>query len=314
MAIAISSWKWSPRANKPQRIISEFSGWSDRCVGPDQPEPFSLVYFQFVLGSAVLKLNNVEVIYDGVILVLRGISIEVEEGAITTVLGANGAGKSTTLKAISGQLKSERGEVTRGNIEFNGKRIDHLQAHQAVEMGIVQVFEGRRVFVNLTGEENLIAGGHIVSTPVMKRNMQLVYEYFPLLYERRDVQAGYYSGGEQQMLAIGRALMSDPKLVMLDEPSLGLAPMIIEEIFGIITRLNKQEKMTFLVVEQNAALALDLAKYGYVMENGTIVLEGTAETLRENADIKEFYLGISSGEKKSFRDVKTYRRRKRWLG
>jgi branched-chain amino acid transport system ATP-binding protein len=262
----------------------------------------------------VLKLNNVEVIYDGVILVLRGISIEVEEGAITTVLGANGAGKSTTLKAISGQLKTERGEVTRGNIEFDGQRIDHLPAHQAVEMGIVQVFEGRRVFVNLTGEENLIAGGHIVSTPVMKRNMQLVYEYFPLLYERRDVQAGYYSGGEQQMLAIGRALMSDPKLVMLDEPSLGLAPMIIEEIFGIITRLNKQEKMTFLVVEQNAALALDLAKYGYVMENGTIVLEGTAETLRENADIKEFYLGISSGEKKSFRDVKTYRRRKRWLG
>ena len=262
----------------------------------------------------MLKLNNVEVIYDGVILVLRGISIEVEEGAITTVLGANGAGKSTTLKAISGQLKAERGEVTRGTVEFDEKRIDHLQAHEAVEMGIVQVFEGRRVFENLTGEENLIAGGHIVSNSVMKRNLELVYEYFPVIYERREVRAGYFSGGEQQMLAIGRALMSDPNLVMLDEPSLGLAPMIIEEIFGIIKRLNEQEKMTFLVVEQNATMALNLAKYGYVMENGAIVLEGSADSLRENADIKEFYLGISSGEKKSFRDVKTYRRRKRWLG
>jgi len=262
----------------------------------------------------VLILNNVEVIYDGVILVLRGISIEVEDGAITTVLGANGAGKSTTLKAISGQLKAERGEVTRGTIEFDGKRIDHLQAHEAVEMGIVQVFEGRRVFENLTGEENLIAGGHIVSKPVMKRNLELVYQYFPRLYDRRDVRAGYFSGGEQQMLAIGRALMSDPKLVMLDEPSLGLAPMIIEEILAIIKRLNEEEKKTFLIVEQNAALALDIAKVGYVLENGSIVLEGDANSLKENADIKEFYLGISSGEKKSFRDVKTYRRRKRWLG
>ena len=262
----------------------------------------------------MLSLNNVEVIYDGVILVLRGISIEVHDGSITTVLGANGAGKSTTLKAISGQLRVERGEVTRGSIEFDGQRIDKLQAYEAVKMGIVQVFEGRRVFANLTGEENLIAGGHIVPNAVMKQNMQLVYEYFPRIFERRDIQAGYLSGGEQQMLAIGRALMSDPKMVMLDEPSLGLAPMIMEEIFAIIKRLNEQEKTTILLVEQNATVALDIAEYGYVMENGAIVLEGKADALRENADIKEFYLGISSGEKKSFRDVKTYRRRKRWLG
>ena len=262
----------------------------------------------------MLSLNNVEVIYDGVILVLRGISIEVHDGSITTVLGANGAGKSTTLKAISGQLRVERGEVTRGSIEFDGQRIDKLQAYEAVKMGIVQVFEGRRVFTNLTTEENLIAGGHIVPNAVMKQNMQLVYEYFPRIFERRDIQAGYLSGGEQQMLAIGRALMSDPKMVMLDEPSLGLAPIIMEEIFANIKRLNEQEKTTILLVEQNATVALDIAEYGYVMENGAIVLEGKADALRENADIKEFYLGISSGEKKSFRDVKTYRRRKRWLG
>ena len=262
----------------------------------------------------MLSLNNVEVIYDGVILVLRGISIEVHDGSITTVLGANGAGKSTTLKAISGQLRVERGEVTRGSIEFDGQRIDKLQAYEAVKMGIVQVFEGRRVFANLTGEENLIAGGHIVPKAIMKQNMQLVYEYFPRIFERRDIQAGYLSGGEQQMLAIGRALMSDPKMVMLDEPSLGLAPIIMEEIFANIKRLNEQEKTTILLVEQNATVALDIAEYGYVMENGAIVLEGKADALRENADIKEFYLGISSGEKKSFRDVKTYRRRKRWLG
>ena len=262
----------------------------------------------------MLNLNNVEVVYDGVILVLRGISIEVQEGRITTVLGANGAGKSTTLKAISGVLRSERGEITRGTIEFNGDRIDGMRAHELVEQGIVQVFEGRQVFEHLTAEENLIAGGHIVSTPVMQRNLEMVYEYFPRVHERRDVQAGYLSGGEQQMLVIARALMSDPKMIMLDEPSLGLAPMIIEEIFGIIKRLNDEEKRTFLVVEQNATLALNLAHYGYVMENGAIVLEGEAASLRENADIKEFYLGISSGETKSFRDVKTYRRRKRWLG
>jgi branched-chain amino acid transport system ATP-binding protein len=262
----------------------------------------------------MLVLNNIEVIFDNVILVLKGISIEAKEGAITTILGANGAGKTTTLKGISGLLRPERGDVTRGNIEFNGERIDRLSAHEIVHKGIVQVFEGRQVFEHLTAEENLIAGGHIVSKAVMRQNLEKVYEYFPRVYERRDVQAGYLSGGEQQMLVIGRALMADPTVVLFDEPSLGLAPMIIEEIFGIIKRLNEQENLTVLLVEQNATLALDIAEYGYVMENGSIVLEGPAEALRENADIKEFYLGISSGEKKSFRDVKHYRRRKRWLG
>ncbi len=262
----------------------------------------------------MLVLNNIEVIFDNVILVLKGISIEAKEGAITTILGANGAGKTTTLKGISGLLRPERGDVTRGNIEFNGERIDRLTAHEIVDLGIVQVFEGRQVFEHLTAEENLIAGGHIVSNAVMRRNLEKVYEYFPRVYERRDVQAGYLSGGEQQMLVIGRALMSDPKVILFDEPSLGLAPMIIEEIFGIIKRLNEQENVTVLLVEQNATLALEIAEFGYVMENGSIVLEGPAEALRENADIKEFYLGISSGEKKSFRDVKHYRRRKRWLG
>jgi branched-chain amino acid transport system ATP-binding protein len=218
------------------------------------------------------------------------------------------------LKAISGVLRSERGEITRGSIEFNGERVNNLPAYKLVEKGIVQVFEGRQVFEHLTAEENLIAGGHIVSAAVMRQNLEMVYEYFPRVHERRDVQAGYLSGGEQQMLVIGRALMSNPKMVMLDEPSLGLAPMIIEEIFSIIGRLNEREKRTFLVVEQNASLALNLAHYGYVMENGSIVLEGDAASLRENADIKEFYLGISGDETKSFRDVKTYRRRKRWLG
>ena len=262
----------------------------------------------------MLVLNNIEVIFDNVILVLKGISIEAKEGAITTILGANGAGKTTTLKGISGLLRPERGDVTRGNIEFNGERIDRLSAHEIVQKGIVQVFEGRQVFEHLTAEENLIAGGHIVSKAVMRQNLEKVYEYFPRVYERRDVQAGYLSGGEQQMLVIGRALMAAPSVVLFDEPSLGLAPMIIEEIFGIIKRLNEQENLTVLLVEQNATLALDIAEYGYVMENGSIVLEGPAEALRENADIKEFYLGISSGEKKSFRDVKHYRRRKRWLG
>jgi branched-chain amino acid transport system ATP-binding protein len=262
----------------------------------------------------MLVLNNIEVIFDNVILVLKGISIEAKEGVITTILGANGAGKTTTLKGISGLLRPERGDITRGNIEFNGERIDHLTAHEIVKKGIVQVFEGRQVFEHLTAEENLIAGGHIVSNAVMRRNLEKVYKYFPRVYERRDVQAGYLSGGEQQMLVIGRALMADPDVILFDEPSLGLAPMIIEEIFGIIKRLNEQENLTVLLVEQNATMALEIAEYGYVMENGSIVLEGPAETLRENADIKEFYLGISGDGKKSFRDVKHYRRRKRWLG
>lgn len=263
----------------------------------------------------MLVLNNVEVIYDNVILVLKGVSIEAKEGGITTVLGANGAGKTTTLKAISGVLKTERGEVTRGSIEFDGKRIDTLRPHEIVKLGLVQVFEGRRVFANLTAEENLVAGGHILpSKAKMNENMDRVYTYFPRIAERRHVLGGYLSGGEQQMLAVGRALMSDPSVILLDEPSLGLAPMIVEEIFGIVRKLRAQEKVTFLIVEQNATLALEFADFGYVLENGSVVLQGPADDLRDNADIKEFYLGIQGEEKRSFRDVKHYRRRKRWLG
>jgi branched-chain amino acid transport system ATP-binding protein len=263
----------------------------------------------------MLRLNNIEVIYDNVILVLRGVSIEAKPGQITTILGANGAGKTTTLKAISGLLRPERGDVTRGSIELEGQRIDRLAAHEIVRRGVVQVFEGRRVFENLNAEENLIAGGHILpSRAKLQENLERVYSYFPRLTERRGVRAGYLSGGEQQMLAVGRALMSDPKLILLDEPSLGLAPMIIEEIFGIIQQLRDNEGVTFLIVEQNATLALDFGDFGYVLENGAIVLEGPASQLRENADIREFYLGVSGEQRRSFRDVKRYRRRKRWLG
>jgi branched-chain amino acid transport system ATP-binding protein len=263
----------------------------------------------------MLQINNIEVMYNSVVLVLRGISLEAKEGKITTVLGANGAGKTTTLKAISGLLRPERGDITKGNITFGGERIDHLAGFEIVKKGVVQVFEGRRVFVNLTVDENLIAGGHIEpSTAEMNRRKEMVYTYFPRIKERHTSRAGYLSGGEQQMLAIGRALMSNPKMVCLDEPSLGLAPMIVEEIFGIIKRLNEEQGVTILLVEQNAALALEYADFGYVMENGSIVMEGEAESLRTNSDIQEFYLGMSEGgERKSYRDVKTYRRRKRWL-
>ncbi|HET8576314.1 MAG TPA: ABC transporter ATP-binding protein [Methylomirabilota bacterium] len=263
----------------------------------------------------MLGLNNVEVIYDGVILVLKGVSLTVREGGITTLLGANGAGKTTTLKAISGLLRSERGEVTKGSVELAGERVDRLPAHEIVKRGVVQVFEGRRVFEHLTTEENLIAGAHIQGDRArVSEGIARVYEYFPRLKERRHVQAGYISGGEQQMLVIGRALMSDPRVMLLDEPSLGLAPMLVEEIFDIVRRLNQERKLTVLLVEQNATLALGLAEHGYVMENGRIVLEGSAETLRENADIKEFYLGLTEvGARKSYRDVKHYKRRKRWL-
>ena len=266
-------------------------------------------------GDTMLNLNNVEVIYDGVILVLKGVSLEVRDGGITTVLGANGAGKTTTLKAISGLLRTERGEVTKGSIEFGGQRIDRLPAYELVGRGLVQVFEGRRVFEHLTTEENLIAGAHTErDRGRVNAGIDRVYQYFPRLKERRGVQAGYLSGGEQQMLAIGRALMANPRLMLLDEPSLGLAPMLVEEIFAIIQRLNREQQLTVLLVEQNATLALTIAEHGYVMENGRIVLEGSAETLRENADIKEFYLGLTEvGARKSYRDVKHYKRRKRWL-
>ncbi|HXG04420.1 MAG TPA: ABC transporter ATP-binding protein [Candidatus Binatia bacterium] len=263
----------------------------------------------------MLALNNIEVIYDGVILVLKGVSLTVREGGITTLLGANGAGKSTTLKAISGLLRAERGEVTKGSIELDGQRLDRLPPHEVVARGVVQVFEGRRVFEHLTTEENLIAGAHVVSDGrEVREGIERVYAYFPRLRERRSVQAGYLSGGEQQMLVIGRALMARPRVMLLDEPSLGLAPMLVEEIFEIVQRLNREQRLTVLLVEQNAALALAIAEHGYVMENGRIVLEGPAAALRENADIKEFYLGLTEvGARKSYRDVKHYKRRKRWL-
>ncbi|HZU88916.1 MAG TPA: ABC transporter ATP-binding protein [Stellaceae bacterium] len=263
----------------------------------------------------MLALNNIEVVYDGVILVLKGVSLTARDGAITTLLGANGAGKTTTLKAVSGLLYSERGEVTKGTVELDGERLDRLPPHEVVRRGVCQVFEGRRVFENLTVEENLVAGAHTRRDARLVRDgIARVYDTFPVLKERRNQAAGYLSGGEQQMLVIGRALMSDPKVVLLDEPSLGLAPLLVEEIFGIVARLRDERGLTVLLVEQNAALALDIADHGYVMENGRIVLEGPAASLRQNSDIKEFYLGLNEvGARKSYRDLKHYRRRKRWL-
>jgi branched-chain amino acid transport system ATP-binding protein len=263
----------------------------------------------------MLVLNNIEVVYDGVILVLKGVSLVAKEGAITTLLGANGAGKTTTLKAISGLLRAERGEVTKGSIELDGERLDRLLPHDMVARGVVQVFEGRRVFENLTIEENLVAGGHMQNDLKRVRDgIERVYGLFAPLRERRRHQAGYLSGGEQQMLVIGRALMSDPKVILLDEPSLGLAPRFVEDIFGVIRRLKEERGLTVLLVEQNAALALDVADFGYVMENGRIVLDGPAGALRQNSDVKEFYLGLNElGTRRSYRDVKRYRRRKRWL-
>jgi branched-chain amino acid transport system ATP-binding protein len=263
----------------------------------------------------MLALNNIEVVYDGVILVLKGVSLSAEEGHITTLLGANGAGKTTTLKAISGLLHTERGEVTKGSVELDGTRLDRMQPFDVVKHGVVQVFEGRRVFENLTVEENLTAGAHSLrSSAAVRAGIDRVLASFPVLKERRHTSAGYLSGGEQQMLVIGRALMSGPRVILLDEPSLGLAPMLVEEIFEIVQRMNRQEKLTVLLVEQNATLALTIAEHGYVMENGRIVLEGSGTALRENADIKEFYLGLTEvGARKSYREVKHYKRRKRWL-
>ncbi len=267
------------------------------------------------MPAPMLSVNNIEVVYDNVVLVLKGVSLEVQAGTITTLLGANGAGKTTTLKAISGVLGTERGNITKGSITFGDKRIDGMRPFDVTRIGISQVFEGRRVFEHLTAEENLIAGGHVQREPRMvRRGIELVYTYFPLLKERRHQLSGYLSGGEQQMLAIGRALMSEPKLMLLDEPSLGLAPMLVEEIFGIVQRLVKQESLSVLLVEQNAAMAVSVAQHGYVMETGRIVLEGSVQKLRDNADIREFYLGLNEvGSRKSYRDVKHYKRRKRWL-
>jgi branched-chain amino acid transport system ATP-binding protein len=263
----------------------------------------------------MLSINNIEVVYDNIILVLRGVSLEAKPGSITTLLGGNGAGKTTTLKAISGVLRSERGSVTKGNITLDDHRIDGMAAHDVTKLGVSQVFEGRRVFEHLTAEENLVAGAHLVRNMAeVRTGIERVYTYFPVLKNRRAQPAGYLSGGEQQMLAIGRALMSQPKVILLDEPSLGLAPMLVEEIFGIVRRLVSDEKVTVLLVEQNATMALEVADHGYVMETGRIVMEGSAETLRSNSDIREFYLGLNeAGSRKSYHDVKRYKRRKRWL-
>ena len=263
----------------------------------------------------LLLVNNIEVVYDHVILVLKGVSLEVPEGGIVALLGANGAGKTTTLKAISNLLRAERGEVTKGTIELSGRRITALSPSDLVKLGVVQVMEGRHCFEHLTVEENLLTGAYTRrdGKAAVAHDLEMVYEYFPPLRERRRAQAGYTSGGEQQMIAIGRALMARPKLILLDEPSMGLAPQLVEEIFEIVSRLNTDAGVTFLLAEQNTNVALRYAHYGYILENGRVVLDGAAAVLRGNEDVKEFYLGLSSGGRKSFRDIKSYKRRKRWL-
>jgi branched-chain amino acid transport system ATP-binding protein len=263
----------------------------------------------------ILSLNNIEVVYDRVILVLKGVSLKVARGGIVALLGANGAGKTTTLKAISNLLQAERGAVTKGSIAFDGQQVHELSPSKLVRRGAIQVMEGRHCFAHLTIEENLLAGAFTRpdSIAAVRRDLDKVYGYFPRLRQRRHALAGYTSGGEQQMCALGRALMSRPKLILLDEPSMGLAPQIVEEIFEIVKGLNESEGVSFLLAEQNAMLALRYARYGYILENGRLVLDGDANTLRENEDVKEFYLGIAAGARKSFRDAKHYRRRKRWL-
>jgi branched-chain amino acid transport system ATP-binding protein len=263
----------------------------------------------------ILSVNNIEVVYDHVILVLKGVSLEVHEGDIVAILGANGAGKSTTLKAISNLLSAERGEVTKGSIVFAGAEVHALSPNQLVQRGCIQVMEGRHCFAHLTVEENLLTGAYTRGDgkAAIQGDLDLVYSYFPRLEERRRSIAGYISGGEQQMCAIGRALMSRPKMILLDEPSMGLAPQLVEEIFEIVGDLNVKEGVSFLLAEQNTRMALKYARYGYVLENGRVVLDGEAKTLGENEDVKEFYLGMAEGRRKSFREGKHYRRRKRWL-
>jgi len=262
-----------------------------------------------------LSVNNIEVIYDHVILVLKGVSLEVPEGRIVALLGANGAGKSTTLKAISNLLSAERGDVTKGTIEFKGTRVDKLTTNALVRMGVCQVMEGRHCFAHLTVEENLLTGAFTRkgSRAEIAQALEKVYHYFPRLKTRRSSLSGYTSGGEQQMTAVGRALMARPSMILLDEPSMGLAPQIVEEIFEIVRDLNTKERVSFLLAEQNTTVALRYADYGYILENGRVVMDGEAKSLGANEDVKEFYLGLSSGGRRSFRDVKHYRRRKRWL-
>ena len=266
-------------------------------------------------AEKILSVNNIEVLYDHVILVLKGVSLDVEKGGIVALLGANGAGKTTTLKAISNLLHSERGEVTKGSIVFEGQEVQDLSPNELVRRGCIQVMEGRHCFGHLTVEENLLTGAFTRKDgkAAIARDLELVYGYFKRLRERRSSMAGYTSGGEQQMCAIGRALMSRPKMILLDEPSMGLAPQIVEEIFEIVKDLNVKENVSFLLAEQNTNMALKYARHGYILENGRVVMDGDAKSLSENEDVKEFYLGIAEGKRKSFREGKHYKRRKRWL-
>ena len=263
----------------------------------------------------LLEVNNIEVIYNHVILVLKGVSLDVPEEGVVSLLGANGAGKTTTLKAISNLLKSERGEVTKGSIQYRGERVDQMTPSDLVKRGVTQVMEGRHVFEHLTVEENLLTGAYTRKDGkgAINSDLEMVYNYFPRLKERRKSQAGYTSGGEQQMVSVGRALMAKPTVILLDEPSMGLAPQLVEEIFEIVNELNLKEKVTFLLAEQNTNMALKYSRYGYILENGRVVMDGNADTLLNNEDVKEFYLGVSGEDRKSFRNVKHYRRRKRWL-
>ncbi|MGO0788530.1 ABC transporter ATP-binding protein [Herbaspirillum seropedicae] len=265
--------------------------------------------------AKALVINNIEVIYDHVILVLKGVSLDVPEGKIVALLGANGAGKSTTLKAISNLLHAERGDVTKGSIEFRGERVDRMTPNDLVKRGVIQVMEGRHCFGHLTVEENLLTGAYTrgISNAEVKHELEKIYDYFPRLKVRRKSQSGYTSGGEQQMTAIGRAMMAKPSMILLDEPSMGLAPQIVEEIFEIVKDLNSKEKVSFLLAEQNTMVALRYADFGYILENGRVVMEGAASELADNEDVKEFYLGVSGAGRKNFRDMKFYRRRKRWL-
>ncbi|MCD9146895.1 ABC transporter ATP-binding protein [Pseudophaeobacter flagellatus] len=268
-----------------------------------------------VQAETLLEINNVEVIYNHVILVLKGVSLNVPKGGITALLGGNGAGKTTTLKAISNLLRSERGEVTKGSVKYRGKTVHNADPADLVRNGVIQVMEGRHCFEHLTVEENLLTGAYTRSDSgaTIQQDLEMVYNYFPRLKERRKSQAGYTSGGEQQMVAMGRALMSRPETILLDEPSMGLAPQLVEQIFEIVKTINEQEGVTFLLAEQNTNVALRYAHYGYILESGRVVMDGPAAELRENPDVKEFYLGMSDEGRKSFRDVRSYRRRKRWL-
>ncbi len=268
-----------------------------------------------IQNDIILSVNNIEVIYDHVILVLKGVSLHVPKGGIVAILGANGAGKTTTLKAISNLLHAERGEVTKGSIEFRGEEVQSLSPNELVRRGCIQVMEGRHCFGHLSIEENLLTGAFTRKdgNAAIKKDLEMVYQYFPRLRERKGSQAGYTSGGEQQMCAIGRALMSKPSMILLDEPSMGLAPQLVEEIFDIVKQLNVDTGVSFLLAEQNTNIALKYATYGYILESGRVVLDGTGDELRENADVKEFYLGTGGEERRSFRTVKHYKRRKRWL-